>query len=80
MPDIMLHCQLASFVDSTVVAKDGPGWACSHQTPSETAVDMLLQGIGGRKGGAMGLQPYMILRVLHRILTFTHRNIFLSDN
>ena len=27
--------------------------------------------IGGRKGGAMGLQPHLILRVFHRILIFT---------
>ena len=32
--------------------------------------------IGGRKDGAMGLQPHLILRVLHRILIFYHRNIF----
>ena len=29
------------------------------------------RGIGSRKGGAMGLQPHLILRVLHRILIFT---------
>ena len=34
--------------------------------------------IGGGKGGAMGLQPHLILRVLHRILIFYHRNIFFS--
>ena len=28
-------------------------------------------GIGGGKGGAMGLQPHLILRVLHSILFFT---------
>ena len=32
--------------------------------------------IGGGKGGAMGLQPHLILRCLHRILIFYHRNIF----
>ena len=35
-------------------------------------------GIGGGKGGAMGLQPHLILRVLHRIFIFYHRNIFFS--
>ena len=30
-----------------------------------------LPPIGGRKGGAMGVQPHLILRVLHRILFFT---------
>ena len=33
---------------------------------------------GGGKGGAMGLQPYLILRVLHWIFNFYHRNIFFS--
>ena len=32
--------------------------------------------IGGGKGGGMGLKPHLILRVLHRILIFYHRNIF----
>ena len=32
--------------------------------------------IGSGKGGAMGLQPHLILRVLHWILIFYHRNIF----
>ena len=32
--------------------------------------------IGGGKGGAMGLQPHLILRMLHRILIFYHRDIF----
>ena len=27
--------------------------------------------IGGRKGGAMGLQPHLVIRVLHRSLFFT---------
>ena len=34
--------------------------------------------IGSGKGGAMGLQPHLILRVLHRIFIFYHRNIFFS--
>ena len=38
------------------------------------------QSIGGRKGGAMGLQLHLILRVLHRILIFHHRDIFFSVN
>ena len=33
-----------------------------------------------RKGAAMELEPHLILRVLHRILVFYHRNIFLSVN
>ena len=35
--------------------------------------------IGGGKGG-YGLQLHLILRVLHRILMFYHRNIFCSVN
>ena len=31
----------------------------------------LTANIGGGKGGAMGLQPHLILRVLHKILIFT---------
>ena len=30
---------------------------------------------GGGKGGAMGLQPCLILRVLHRIIIFDYRKI-----
>ena len=36
--------------------------------------------IGGRKGGAMGLQPHLILRVFHRILIFTIEKYFYSVN
>ena len=31
--------------------------------------------IGGGKGGAMGLQPHLILRILHRNFILYHRNI-----
>ena len=34
--------------------------------------------IGGGKGGAMGLQPHLNLRVLHWMFIFYHRNIFFS--
>ena len=37
--------------------------------------------IGGGKGGAMGLQPHLILRVLHSILILYRRSIiFLPVN
>ena len=34
--------------------------------------------IGGGKGGAMELQPHLILSVLHRMFIFYHRNVFFS--
>ena len=39
-------------------------------THLETSANVVL-AIGGRKGGSMGLQPHLILRVLHRIFIFT---------
>ena len=36
---------------------------------------IILMAIGGGKGGAMGLQPHLILRVLHRILIFYYKSI-----
>ena len=48
-------------------------WWFQHQSPNfmlYTNNSHVLQIIGGRKGGAVGLQAHLILRVLHRILIF----------
>ena len=39
-------------------------------------LNIYISYISGRKGGAMGLQSHLILRVLHRILIFYHREIY----
>ena len=66
------HSSLAIF-DEHLVRQTNQGWPkILAQCPLETALMVL----GGRKGGAMGLQPHLILRMPHRILIFYHRNIF----
>ena len=51
--------------------------ACARGCKLTLETQVVLKYIGGRKGGAMGLEPHLILRVLHRILVY-HRNIFFS--
>ena len=47
---------------------------------SVTALRDQLGGIDGGKGRAVGLKPHLILRVIHRILIFYYRNIFVAKS
>jgi len=40
----------------------------------------IIGSIGRGNGGAIGLQPHLILKVVHRILITIYRNIFDSIN
>ena len=47
-----------------------------NDTDYSCIINIAYRFIGGGKDGAMGLQPNLILRVLHRVFIFYHRNIF----